>query len=150
MGVHGVFRQITGEPNCAGLIKFQKEADEDRIKNGLPANVPRRTVSSLEVDDDDTTGARDRVHSDDDCLAVYEMTGLMAESDDEGDGDCDVLEVEDFTSVLQIGNGDFENIVHEQFLGFELSDFSAGDICFCGERESDGEMDPYEFAHMSR
>ena len=43
------------------------------------------------------------------------MTCLMAESDDEGDGDCDVLEVEGFTIVLEIGNGDFENIVRAQF-----------------------------------
>ena len=96
--------------DCAGLIKFKKEADEDRKKNGLPPYVPKRTVSSLELDDDETTGARDRTNNDDDCLADYEMTSLMAESDDEGDGDCDVLEIDDVFNVLKTGSGNFGNM----------------------------------------
>ena len=92
------------------------------------------------------------------------MTGLMAESDDEGDGDCDVLEAEDFTSVSEIGNGEFENLACKQFWGFELSDSSVDDIYFCGDCEFDEDPDsdvincccedcnynPYKFAHMSR
>ena len=63
-----------------------------------------------------------------------------------------------------MGNGNFENIAREPFLGFELFDSSVDDIYFCGECEFDEESDSdlidfqcedcdhtlYEFAHMSR
>ena len=63
--------------------------DADRKKKGLPAFVPRpRSVHSLEPEQ----RTRDRQIADDD-YGDSEVTGLMCDSDD-GDGDCDMLEVE--------------------------------------------------------
>ena len=65
----------------------------------------------------------------------------MAESDDEGDGDVDVLDMEDFSNI---GNGNF---MCEPFFGAELLDFVNGiflvddSLYFCRECESDDEFD---------
>ena len=130
--------------------------DEDRKKQGLPAYVPKRSVNSLEVEN--VSSARARERDIDDGLEDYEMTGLMAGSDDEGDGqcDCDVLEVEGsasssgFEMFMNLGN-----FMCKPFLGFEFFDFSVSDVHFCGECDSDeefdscGDYDPYETAHMA-
>ena len=62
--------------------------DADRKRKGLPAFVPKpRTVYSPEPEERN----RDRQVADDD-YGYYEVTGLMCDSDD-GDGDCDMLEI---------------------------------------------------------
>ena len=72
--------------------------DEERKKKGLLPYVPRtRTVNSFEVENVSSERAREK--PDVDGLDDYEMAGLIAASDDEGDGDADALNIEDFPSI---------------------------------------------------
>ena len=54
---------------------------------------------------------------------------------------CHLNNVTSLNSAEEEGEGNFENIVREPFFGFELSDFSADDIYFCGGCEFDEESD---------
>ena len=69
------------------------------------------------------------------------MTGLMAESEDDDDGECGILEMEDCAYDSDIENGSFGNLARNKCLGFELFDSPADDVYICGECEFDEELD---------
>ena len=65
--------------------------EDDRKRKGLPPYMPKRSVDRLDVENASAASARERPNNA--GLNDYEMTGLLAEIDDEGDGDCDVQAV---------------------------------------------------------
>ena len=75
--------------------------DADRKKRGLPAVVPRPRGVNL-LDPEDRSPERQK---EDDDYGDYEVTGLMCESED-GDVDCDSLEIETRENILCVFDRD--------------------------------------------